>query len=100
MTDTTRGTDARTARARAAPHFMKATAAVELLLAQHGEETARKIALQEQQKAGRARSRWRFNRERCQSPPQSAMKIGRERWVGSKRTRGVDGRSRRTETIR
>ena len=45
MTDATTGTDARTARARAASHFMNATGAVELLLVRHGEETARKIAL-------------------------------------------------------
>jgi hypothetical protein len=39
---------------------MKPTVAVELLRAQHGDENALEIALQEQLKARRARSRRRF----------------------------------------
>jgi hypothetical protein len=48
-------------RARTVSHFMEVSVAVELLRAQHGTENARKIALQEQQKARRSRSRRRFN---------------------------------------
>ena len=59
MTDETRGTGG-PAKTRTASHFMKPTVAAELLRAQHGEENARKIALQEQQRARRARSRRRF----------------------------------------
>jgi hypothetical protein len=39
---------------------MKAPAAAELLRAQHGESNARKVALTEQRRAKRARSRKRF----------------------------------------
>ena len=45
---------------RRVPHFMKAPLAVALLRAQHGEEIARKIALTEQRRAKRARSKKRF----------------------------------------
>ena len=51
---------ARPARARRVSLSTKAPIAVELLRAQHGEENARKIALQEQRKARRARSRRHF----------------------------------------
>jgi hypothetical protein len=47
-------------KAKTVSHFTKPTVAAELLRAQHGEENARKIALQEQQKARRARSRRQF----------------------------------------
>jgi len=47
-------------KARTVSHFRKVLAAVELLRAQQGEANARKIALQELQKARRARSRRRF----------------------------------------
>ncbi len=46
---------------RTVSHFMKVSVAVDLLRAQHGAENARKIALQEQHKARRSRSRRRFN---------------------------------------
>ena len=49
------------AKARTVSHFMKAPVAVEILLAQHGETNARRIAMREQRKARRARSRRRFN---------------------------------------
>ncbi len=58
MTDATM-TDvcvSKTPKTRAVSHFMKVSVAVEVLRAQHGAENARKIALQEQQKARRARS--------------------------------------------
>jgi hypothetical protein len=45
---------------RIVSHFMKIPAAVELLRAQHGESQARKVALTEQRKARRARSKRRF----------------------------------------
>jgi hypothetical protein len=41
-------------------HFMKAPTAVAVLRAQHGEANARKIALTEQRRAKRARSKRRF----------------------------------------
>jgi hypothetical protein len=41
-------------------HFMKASAAVALLRERHGEAIARKIALTEQRRAKRARSKRRF----------------------------------------
>jgi len=50
----------KTPKTRTVSHFMRVPTAVVLLRAQHGEENARKIALQEQQKARRARSRRRF----------------------------------------
>jgi hypothetical protein len=46
-------------KARAVSHFMEATAAAELLRERHGEAEARKIALTEQRRARRARSRRR-----------------------------------------
>jgi hypothetical protein len=49
------------AKARTVSHFMKAPVAVQILLALHGETNARRIALREQRKARRARSRGRFN---------------------------------------
>ncbi len=52
---------ARSAKAKTVSHFMKATAAIEFLRAEHGEANARKIALKELRKARRARSRWRFD---------------------------------------
>jgi hypothetical protein len=45
---------------RAVSHFMKVPTAVALLPAQHGESEARKIALTEQQRVKRARSKRRF----------------------------------------
>ena len=45
---------------RRVSHFMKAPAAVALLRERHGEADARKIALTEQRRARRARSRRRF----------------------------------------
>ena len=45
---------------RTVSHFMKAAAAAALLRAQHGESQARKIALTEQRRAKRARSKKRF----------------------------------------
>jgi hypothetical protein len=45
---------------RRVSHFMKAPAAVALLREQHGEADARKIALTEQRRAKRARSKKRF----------------------------------------
>jgi hypothetical protein len=51
----------KTPKTRTVSHFMKVSVAVELLRAQHDAENARKIALQEQQKARRARSWRRFN---------------------------------------
>jgi ADP-ribose pyrophosphatase YjhB (NUDIX family) len=50
----------RTPKTRTVAHFMKATAAAELLRAQHGEAEARKIALTEQRRARRARSKRLF----------------------------------------
>jgi hypothetical protein len=47
-------------RDRQVSHFMKAPATVALLRAQHGEAIARKIALTEQRRAKRARSKKRF----------------------------------------
>jgi hypothetical protein len=41
-------------------HFMKPSAAVERLCARYGEPYARKIALKEQRRAKRARSKRRF----------------------------------------
>ena len=61
MTDATKGTSIpRSARTKTVSHLMKPTVAVELLREQHGEANAWKIALQEQRKARRARSRRRF----------------------------------------
>ena len=51
----------KTPKTRAVSHFTKVSVAVELLLAQQGAENAWKIALREQQRARRARSRRRFN---------------------------------------
>ena len=51
----------KTPRTRTVSHFTKVAVAVELLRAQHGPQNAWKIALKEQQKARRARSRRRFN---------------------------------------
>jgi hypothetical protein len=51
---------ARTAKARPVSHFMRPPAAVALLCARHGEADARKIALKEQRRAKRARSKRRF----------------------------------------
>ena len=48
-------------RDRRVSHFMKAAAAAALLRAQHGESEVRKIALTEQRRARRARSKRRFN---------------------------------------
>jgi len=45
---------------RTVSHFMKAPVAVALLREQHGEANARKIALTEQRRAKRARSKKRF----------------------------------------
>jgi len=45
---------------RTVSHFMKAPAAVALLRAQYGEAEARKVALTEQRRAKRARSKKRF----------------------------------------
>ena len=45
---------------RRVSHFMKAPAAVALLRERHGEANARKIALTEQRRAKRARSKKRF----------------------------------------
>jgi hypothetical protein len=45
---------------RGVSHFMKATAAAELLRNQYGEANARKVALTEQRRARRARSKKRF----------------------------------------
>ena len=45
---------------RTVSHFMKAPAAAALLRAQYGEAEARKIALTEQRRARRARSKRRF----------------------------------------
>ena len=50
----------RPAEVRTASHFMKVASAVALLRAQHGDVDARKIALKEQRRARRARSRRRF----------------------------------------
>jgi hypothetical protein len=47
-------------RDRRVSHFMKAQAAAALLSERHGEANARKVALTEQQKARRARSKRRF----------------------------------------
>lgn len=61
MTDATKGTSIpRSARTKTVSHLMKPAVAVELLREQHGEANAWKIALQEQRKARRARSRRRF----------------------------------------
>jgi hypothetical protein len=51
---------ARSAEARAVSHFMKTPVAVALLRERHGEAIARKIALTEQRRAKRARSKKRF----------------------------------------
>ena len=51
---------AKLAELRAVSHFMKPSTAVALLLEQHGEAIARKIALTEQRRARRARSKKRF----------------------------------------
>jgi hypothetical protein len=62
MRETTTGAGVEgSAKARTVSHFMKGPVAVEILLAQHGEANARRIALREQRKARRARSRRRFN---------------------------------------
>jgi len=61
MTDAMSGAEITTPpKPRTVSRFMKTTVAVELLRAQHGEANARKIALQEQKRARRARSRLRF----------------------------------------
>jgi hypothetical protein len=58
MRETTAGTGAhRPVRAKTVSHFMKASVAVEILLALHGEANAGRIAMREQRKARRARSR-------------------------------------------
>ena len=54
------GNGAANGRDRRVSHFMKVPAAVALLRAQHGEADARKIALMEQRRAKRARSKRRF----------------------------------------
>ena len=51
----------KTPKTRTVSHFMEVSVAVELLRAQHGAEDARRIALREQRRARRARSRSRFN---------------------------------------
>jgi hypothetical protein len=51
---------ARPAELRAVSHFMKAPAAVALLSDQYGEANARRIALREQRRARRGRSKRRF----------------------------------------
>jgi hypothetical protein len=62
MRETTTGTGAhRSVTAKTVSHFMKASVAVKILLAQHGEANAWRIAMREQRKARRARSRRRFN---------------------------------------
>jgi hypothetical protein len=61
MTDARTGTGVpKPAKTRTVSHFMKVPVAAELLRTEHGDENARRIALQEQQKARRARSRKRF----------------------------------------
>jgi hypothetical protein len=60
MTSATIEAGERKTRTKAVTHFTKVTVVVELLRAQHGEANARKIALQEQRNARRARSRRRF----------------------------------------
>jgi hypothetical protein len=54
------GGGARWPTERTVSHFMKAPAAVALLRERHGEADARKIALAEQRRAKRARSKKRF----------------------------------------
>ena len=54
------GGGARWPTERTVSHFMKPPAAVALLREQHGEADARKIALTEQRRARRARSKRRF----------------------------------------
>jgi hypothetical protein len=54
------GGGARWPTERTVSHFMKAPAAVALLRERHGEAIARKIALAEQRRARRARSKKRF----------------------------------------
>ena len=60
MTSATIEAGERKTRTKAVTHFTQATVVVELLRAQHGEANARKIVLQEQRNARRARSRRRF----------------------------------------
>jgi len=54
------GNEGADGRDRRVSHFMKVPAAVALLRERHGELIARKIALTEQQRARRARSKKRF----------------------------------------
>ena len=51
----------KTPKTRTVSHFMEVSVAVELLCTQHSLEDGRRIALQEQHRARRARSRKRFN---------------------------------------
>jgi hypothetical protein len=52
--------DSKQGEGRDVKHFTSPAAAAALLCARHGEEDARKIALEEQRKAKRARSKRRF----------------------------------------
>jgi hypothetical protein len=61
MSEATTRTGARSAQAKTISRFMKATATIEFLGAEHGDANARKIALKELRKARRARSRRRFD---------------------------------------
>jgi hypothetical protein len=54
------GNEGANGRDRRVSHFMKAPLAVALLREQHGESEARKVALTEQRRARRARSKKRF----------------------------------------
>ncbi len=56
----TESNSAMLAELRAVSHLMKPSTGVALLRAQHGEERARKIALMEQRRARRARSKRRL----------------------------------------
>ena len=56
----TEGGGARPGELRAVSHFMKAPAAVALLRDQYGDANAWKVALTEQRRAKRARSKKRF----------------------------------------
>jgi hypothetical protein len=61
MSEATTRTGARSAQAKTISHFMRATATIEFLRAEHGDANARKIALKELRKARRARSLRRFD---------------------------------------
>jgi hypothetical protein len=66
--------------------FMKATAVAELLRQRHGEGNARKVALTEQRKARRARSKRRFA-----FWAEVAARIKNENCNNAENTRGATG---------